>query len=124
MHQIIFNEISAGEISAIPTLQQLQLINSFSVEDNLLQGAGDANAPFGIVEREGRKIYRFRSGDYRIYFTMEEGAVIVQRVLHTNSLKDFLFRSGMGNGTEDQRLGESRSFWRLIDEGEQAPRSK
>lgn len=124
MHQIIFNEISAGEISAIPTLQQLQLINSFRVEDNLLQGAGDANAPFGIVEREGRKIYRFRSGDYRIYFTMEEGAVIVQRVLHTNSLKDFLFRSGMGNGTEDQRLGESRSFWRLIDEGEQAPRSK
>lgn len=124
MHQIIFNEISAREISAIPTLQQLELVNSFRVEDDILRKEGDSNAPFGIVEREGRKIYRFRSGDYRIYFTMEDGAVIVQRVLHTNSLKDFLFRSGMGGGTEDQRLGASRSFWRLIDEGEQAPRSR
>ena len=124
MHQIFFNEISAGEISAIPTLQQLELINRFRVEDDILQGGNEANTSFGVVEREGRKIYRFRSGDYRVYFTMEDGAVIVQRVLHTNSLKDFLFRSGMGNGTEDQRLGASRSFWHLIDEGEQAPRSK
>lgn len=118
MHQIVFNEISAREVSAIPTLDQLELVNGFQVDDNSLDG----DARFGVVEREGRKIYRYRSKDYRVYFTMEEGKVIVQRVLHADSLKDFLFRSGMGSGTEDQRLGESRSFWRLIDEGEQAAR--
>ncbi len=121
VHQIVFNEISAGEISAIPTLEQLELVNSFKVDENDLKGKTE-NTPFGIVQRDGRKIYRFRSKDYRIYFTLEDDKVIVQRVLHTNSLKDFLFRSGMGSGTEDQRLGASRSFWRLIDEGEKAPR--
>lgn len=119
VHQIVFNEISAGEVSAIPTLEQLELISSFQVDENSLTGE---NSQFGLVEREGRKIYRYRSKDYRIYFTMEEDKVVVQRVLHADSLKDFLFRSGMGSGTEDQRLGESRSFWRLIDEGEHAPR--
>ena len=120
MHQIVFNEISAREVSAIPTLDQLELVNGFQVDDDCLNGE---NAQYGVVEREGRKIYRYRSKDYRVYFTMEEGKVIVQRVLHADSLKDFLFRSGMGsNGSEDQRLGESRSFWRLIDEGEQAAR--
>ena len=121
MHQIVFNEISAKEVSAIPTLDQLELFNGFKVEDDCLSGEKE-DAQYGVVEREGRKIYRYRTKDYRVYFTMEEGKVIVQRVLHADSLKDFLVRSGMGSGTEDQRLGESRSFWRLIDEGEQAPR--
>lgn len=121
MHQIVFNEISANELSAIPTLEQLELVSSFQVDENSLSGQSE-DTRFGVVEREGRKIYRYRSKDYRIYFTMEEGKVVVQRVLHADSLKDFLFRSGMGGGTEDQRLGESRSFWRLIEEGENAAR--
>lgn len=119
MHQIVFNEISASEVSAIPTLEQLELVSNFQVDESSLNGE---NSQFGVVEREGRKIYRYRSKDYRIYFTLEEGKVVVQRVLHADSLKDFLFRSGMGGGSEDQRLGESRSFWRLIDEGEHAAR--
>lgn len=119
VHQIVFNEISASEVSAIPTLEQLELISGFRVDDASLNGE---DTQFGIIEREGRKIYRYRSKDYRVYFTIEGEKVVVQRVLHADSLKDFLFRSGMGSGTEDQRLGESRSFWRLIDEGEHAPR--
>ncbi|HIX18979.1 MAG TPA: type II toxin-antitoxin system RelE/ParE family toxin [Candidatus Akkermansia intestinigallinarum] len=121
MHQIVFNDISAAEVSAIPTLDQLELISSFQVDENTLSHITD-DARFGLVERDGRKIYRFRSKDYRIYFTVEDGdKVIVQRVLHANSLKDFLFRSSIG-GSEDQKLGGSRSFWKLIDEGEHAPR--
>lgn len=119
MHQIVFNEISAREVSAIPTLEQLELVNGLQVDESCLSGG---NTLYGVVEREGRKIFRYRSKDYRVYFTLEEDKVIVQRVLHADSLRDFLFRSGMGSGTEDQRLGESRSFWRLIDEGEQAAR--
>lgn len=105
----------------MPTLDQLELMNGFQVDEETLN-SGEADAKYGIVERDGRKIFRYRTKDYRIYFTMEEGKVIIQRVLHADSLKDFLFRSGMGSGSEDQRLGESRSFWRLIDEGEQAAR--
>ena len=122
MLQIVFNEISASELSAIPTLEQLELINSFQVDVEKVKNNEAKDTPFGVVEREGRRIFRYRSRDYRIYFTMEDEKLVVQRVLHTNSLRDFLFRSGMGSGSEDQRLGESRSFWRLIDEGEKAAR--
>lgn len=120
MHQIVFNEISAGEVSAIPTLEQLELISGFQVDDDFLTGK-TIDSPFGIVEKEGRRIFRYRSKDYRIYFTIEDGVVVVQRVLHADSLKDFLFRSGMG-GSEDQKLGGSRPFWKLIDAAEQAAR--
>ncbi len=125
MHQIAFNEISRAEVSAIPTLEQLELFSAFRVDEATLSGADSAgaDAAFGVVEREGRKIYRFRSKDYRIYFTVEEGKVVVQRVLHANSLKDFLFRSIIGDLLEEDRnLGNSRSFWELIDEGQAAAR--
>ena len=122
MHQIVFNEISSAEVSAIPTLEQLELISAFKVDDSCL-GEKPSDKRFGVVERDGRRIYRFRSKDYRIYFTVEdEGRVVVQRVLHADTLKDFLFRSGMGKGSEDQKLGASRSFWKLIDDGEHANR--
>lgn len=122
MHQIVFNEISAAELSAIPTKVQLQLMDSFQVDEEALQAAPEGQN-FGIVEREGKKIYRFRFEDYRVYFTLEgEETVVVQRVLNANSMADFLFRSKIGSATEDQKLANSKSFWSLIEEGEKATR--
>ena len=128
MKQIAFNEISAAEVSAIPAMKQLKLFFAFKVDDGCLNGE-PTDPRFGIVERDGRRIYRFRSDedDYRIYFTVEKNAdgddvVVVQRVLHADSLKDFFFRSGMGSDTEDRKLGKSRSFWKLIEDGEKAAR--
>ena len=130
MKQIAFNEISAAEVSAIPAMKQLKLFFAFKVDDGCLNGE-PTDPRFGIVERDGRRIYRFRSDedDYRIYFTVEKNAdgddvVVVQRVLHADSLKDFFFRSGMGSDSEDRKLGKSRSFWKLIDDGEKAVRKK
>lgn len=128
MKQIAFNEISAAEVSAIPSMKQLKLFFAFKVDDGCLNGE-PTDPRFGIVERDGRRIYRFRSDedDYRIYFTVEKNAdgddvVVVQRVLHADSLKDFFFRSGMGSDSEDRKLGKSRSFWKLIEDGEKAAR--
>lgn len=121
MHQIAFNEISAAEVSAIPTMEQLKLFFAFKVDEEVLRNPS-ADSDFGVIEREGQRIYRFRSDAYRIYFTIEEGVVVVQRVLHADSLKDFFYRAGIGNGTEDQKLSRSRSFWKLIEAGEHAQR--
>ena len=127
MHQIVFNEISAAELSVIPTAEQLKLIADFQVDKETLLNLGDEKSPFGIVERDGKKIYRFRSGEYRVYFTVEsegqeeEACVLVQRVLHANTFADFLFRAKMG-GSEDTALAESRSFWTLIEQGELSKR--
>ena len=128
MHQIVFNEISASEVSAIPTLEQLELISGFKVDEEFLSGKKEDPA-FGVVERDGRRIFRFRSDDddYRIYFTVEQNedgdnVVVVQRVLHADTLKDFFFRSGMGSDSEDRKLGKSRTFWKFIEDGEKAAR--
>jgi len=115
--QIIFNEISAAEISRLPTLEQLELLSEFKVSpDDLEELDGEQ---FGRIERKGRLLHRFRAHDYRIYFEVAEDRVIVHRVLHKNTLKDFFYRSSMPV-SEDEALGDSKHFWELIAEGENA----
>lgn len=119
MFQIVFNEISAAEISQLGTLEQLELLDEFKVSEKDLERIdGDR---FGKIEREGKTLYRFRAKDYRFYFEVKEGTVIVHRVLHKGTLSDFLFRSKMPLG-EDEELAKSKHFWKLIDEGRNARR--
>lgn len=117
--QIVFNEISAAEISQLGTLDQLELLDEFKVSEKDLERIdGDR---FGKIEREGKTLYRFRAKDYRFYFEVKDGTVIVHRVLHKGTLSDFLFRSKMPLG-EDEELAKSKHFWKLIDEGRNARR--
>ncbi|MFD0893482.1 hypothetical protein KBB96_18805 [Luteolibacter ambystomatis] len=119
MFQIVFNEISAAEISQLGTLEQLELLDEFKVSEKDLENLdGDR---FGKIERDGKTLYRFRSKDYRFYFIVKDGSVIVHRVLHKGTLSDFLFRSKMPVG-EDEELAKSKHFWKLIDEGRNAKR--
>jgi len=41
----------------------------------------------------------------------------VNRVLHKNTLRDFLFRTKLPTG-EDEQMKERREFWNLIEQGE------
>jgi len=117
--QIVFNEISAAEISALGTLEQLELLEQFKVTRSDLDALDSER--FGRIERDGRVLYRFRAKDYRVYFEVREEAVMVQRVLHKGTLSDFLFRAKMPLG-EDEALADSKHFWKLIDEGRDAAR--
>jgi len=117
--QIVFNEISAAEISQLGTLEQLELLDEFKVSEQDMDKLGDDR--FGRIERDGKQLYRFRAQDYRFYFEVAEGVVVVQRVLHKGTFSDFLFRSRMPL-SEDEALAQSRHFWKLIDEGRNARR--
>ena len=66
MFQIIFNELSAAEMSAMPKKFQLDLLAEFQILPEDLNHL-DAKY-FGAIEREGKKLYRYRAKDYRIYF--------------------------------------------------------
>ena len=115
MFQIIFNELSAAEMSALPKSLQLDLLAEFQIIPEDLDNL-DATK-FGIIEREGKKLHRYRAKDYRIYFEKRAEGFTVHRVLHKNTLKDFLFRSKLPVAEDDQ-LGKTREFWTLIEQGE------
>ena len=120
MLQIVFNEISAAEISQLGTLEQLELLDEFKVTEEDMDNLDDER--FGKMERNGVTLYRFRSADWRFYFEAGPEQVIVHRVLHKGTFSDFLFRSKLPLG-EDEALADSKHFWNLIDEGRNACRS-
>lgn len=119
MFQIVFNELSAAEMSALPTELQLDLLAEFEVLPEDLDENVDVER-FGTIERDGKKLLRYRAKDYRIYFEKAPEGIIVHRVLHKNTIRDFLFRAKLPMPTEDAELGKQKGFWKLIEEGEKA----
>ena len=115
MFQIIFNELSAAEMSALPKTLQLDLLAEFQILPEDLDRLDSSR--FGLLERDGKRLYRYRAKDYRIYFEKTPEGITVHRVLHKNTLRDFLFRTKLPTG-EDEQLKERREFWNLIEQGE------
>ena len=115
MFQIIFNQLSAAEMSALPKTLQLDLLAEFQILPADLDNTRESK--FGVIERKGKKLYRYRAKDYRIYFEKREEGVTVHRVLHKNTFRDFLFRSKLPMAEDDQ-LSKTREFWKLIEQGE------
>lgn len=102
-------------MSALPKKLQLELLAEFQI---LPEDMDHLDAKhFGVIERRGKKLYRYRAKDYRIYFEKTNEGVTVHRVLHKNTLRDFLFRSKLPV-SEDQQLGTQKEFWKLIEQGE------
>lgn len=106
-------------MSALGTLEQLELMEEFKVSKEDLANLNEER--FGKIERDGKVLYRYRAKEYRFYFEVKEGAVVMHRVLHKGTLSDFMFRSKMPL-SEDEALAGSKHFWKLIDEGRNARR--
>ncbi len=115
MFQVVFNDISAAEMAALPTELQLDLLCDFEVLPEELDKADPER--FGVIEREGKKLFRYRVKDYRIYFERVSEGITVHRVLHKNTFRDFLFRAALPMPSEDVELAGQRKFWELIDAG-------
>jgi mRNA-degrading endonuclease RelE of RelBE toxin-antitoxin system len=110
--QIIFTPTSAAELARMPKELQLQILGEFRGIPQ--QVIGTELDDFGKLERGGRILHRFRVGDYRVYFERHELGVLVHRVLSRNTLKDFLYRSGL-KVEEDEALQQNPKFWEMIE---------
>lgn len=116
MLQIIFNDLSAAEMSALPKLLQLEILGEFQVLPDDLENLDPKR--FGKVARDGRTLYRYRAGDHRIYFEPHNHGILIRRVLSKNTIRDFLFRTSLPMA-EDEQLAENHKFWELIGESGQ-----
>jgi hypothetical protein len=116
--QVIFNKISAAEMAALPKDLQLELLSEFHFLPEDL-GSFDMEG-FGHVAREGRTLHRYRAKDYRIYFERHPEGLLIHRVLHKNTIRDFLFRSNLPLDDEDGGLAGTKDFWTLIHEAEES----
>ncbi len=117
MLQIIFSPVGAKELAAMPKKLQLELIDGFQL---LPRDFEKADAHFGQLTRGGKKVYRYRVKDYRIYFDKDGDMINVRCVLNKNSLKDFFYRSKLPI-SEDQLLQENPKFWELLESSATAP---
>lgn len=120
MFQIIFNEISAAEMAALPVELQLELLSNFEVFSG--DPEGEDSEKYGTIERDGKRLLRYRAREYRIYFERSAEGVLVHRVLHRNSFRDFLYRASLPMPDEDLELSRERRFWELIEAGRSAAR--
>ena len=110
--QIIFTPTSAAEVARMPKELQLQILGEFRGLPQ--QVIGTELDDFGKLERGGRILHRFRIGDFRVYFERHELGVLVHRILSRNTLKDFLYRSGI-KVEEDEALEQNPKVWEMIE---------
>lgn len=118
MLQIIFSPVGAKELAKMPPKLQLELIDGFQL---LPHDFEKADEHFGQLTRAGKKIYRYRVKDYRIYFDKSGDIINVRCVLNKNSLKDFFYRSKLPM-SEDALLQENPKFWELLETSATTPR--
>jgi mRNA-degrading endonuclease RelE of RelBE toxin-antitoxin system len=116
--QVIFNKLSAAEMAALPKDLQLDLLSEFHFLPEDLDSL--EKEEFGRVTREGRTLHRYRAKDYRIYFERHSEGLLIHRVLHKNTIRDFLFRSNLPLDDEDGGLADTKDFWKLIREAEES----
>lgn len=121
MFQVIFNPVSAAEMSALPKDLQLDLLSEFQVLPENLDSLDGAQ--FSKIQRDGRTLHRFRCQDYRIYFERHAKGILIHRVLHKNTIRDFLFRSKLPMNDEEQtdQAEGTDQFWKLLNEHPEVP---
>lgn len=105
-------------MAALPKELQLDLLSEFHFLPDETESLDKER--FGNVTREGRTLLRYRAKDYRIYFERHPEGVLIHRVLHKNTIRDFLFRSNLPLDEEDEGLAGTKDFWTLIQEAEES----
>ncbi len=109
-------------MSALPKDLQLDLLSEFQIlPEDLSSLKGEQ---FAQIKRDGRTLHRYRCRDHRIYFERHAEGILIHRVLHKNTIRDFLFRSKLPMAEEDHDHAEGTDqFWSLINDSDSSPQA-
>lgn len=112
MLQVNFTNRAIIELNKLGKLEQMEIVDALSgvTPKRLLEGG----AEFGRFERNGRRLYRLRVDDWRVYFEAEGETLLVRFVLHKKTLGDFVVRFKLPVGDE-QAIEDHKSFRDYLD---------
>lgn len=91
--QIIFTQAGTADLTSLPKLLQLEILSEFQAVKGEFNEKNPG--PYKVVDQGGRRLFRHRCKDYRIYFSKSDEGITIERVLHKNTLNDFLYRSNL-----------------------------
>ncbi len=101
-----------NELNRLDKLAQLEVIEPLATLKPAALAA--PREPLGRFSRGGRTLYRLRSGEFRFYFEVSGDQLVVDYILHRNSLEDFLLRNKLP--VSEQQLVEQHSkFWKYLE---------
>ncbi len=112
MFQVTFSDQALSELRKFSTLKQLEVLAPLTnvTEKQLLA----PREPLGTFTREGKEMFRVRSGDHRIYFERLGETLKTTCILHKNTFTDFIYRSKLPI-KEEQLAEQSSSFWKYLE---------
>ncbi|MEM7673838.1 MAG: cytotoxic translational repressor of toxin-antitoxin stability system [Verrucomicrobiota bacterium] len=113
MYQVTFSEQSLSELNKLDQLKQLELAD---VVGNLTPASlENPTEKIGVFNRDGKRLYRIRAGEYRVYFVVRsEDVIFCEVILPQHSLTDFIFRTKLP-ATEEDIIEQYSSFWSYLD---------
>lgn len=112
MFQVNFSNRAIGELNKLGKLEQLEIMEALgAVTQKRLSEVGTDIGQFG---RDGRKLYRLRVDDWRIYFEVEGDRLVVDFLLHKRSIADFVVRFKLPVSDEAE-IEKHKSFRDYID---------
>ena len=113
MYQVTFSEQSLSELNKLDQLKQLELADMIgSLSPAALE---NPNEKIGVFNRDGKRLYRIRAGEYRIYFKVRsEDEIFCEVILPQHSLTDFVYRTKLPLA-EDQIVEQHSSFWSYLE---------
>ena len=107
----------------MPKELQLEILGEFrGLPRQMIAGEQER---FGELERDGRRLNRFRVGDYRVYFERHDLGVVVHRILRAGAYHQrFSLSLRLAHAGEDEALQENPKFWELIEAATSVPKGK
>lgn len=114
MYQVTFSNQAMSEINKLDILTQVDLIDKLGSITPADLSSGKSG--IGKVHRAGKDFYRFRAGDYRIYFEFIKDKEIIHAhyVLHHHTIADFVFRFKLPF-SEETMVEQEDNFWKYLD---------
>lgn len=110
--EVNFSPQSMGELNKLSKHKQLLLIDQMSkLSPAVLTNPTKA---YGVINRNGKNLYRFRTDDYRIYFEIINTALYSHYILLPHTWTDFVVRFKLPI-REEIMIENDQSFWKYLE---------